>query len=83
MMFQINNPAHYNQAHSTHIFRNAYYLDTESRNTHALQFEPSVPRKNISQTNSSGVSEYGYVISQNAASSTYGPTWPTWQSFGF
>ena len=69
MMFQINNPAHYNQAHSTHIFRNAYYLDTESRNTHALQFEPSVP-----QTNSSGATEYGHVISQNAASSRYGPT---------
>ena len=69
MMFQINNPAHYNQAHSTHIFRNAYYLDTESRNTHALQFEPSVP-----QINSSGATEYGYVISQNAASSRYGPT---------
>lgn len=69
MMFQINNPAHYNQAHFTHIFRNAYYLDTESRNTHALQFEPSVP-----QINSSGATESGYVISQNAASSRYGPT---------
>ena len=25
MMLQINNPVHYNQAHSTQIFRNAYY----------------------------------------------------------
>ena len=30
MILQINNLVHYNQAHSTHIFRNAYYQDRES-----------------------------------------------------
>ena len=30
MMLQINNLVHYNEAHSTQIFRNAYYQDRES-----------------------------------------------------
>ena len=84
MMLQINNLVHYNQAHSTQIFRIAYYQDRESsllnRNTYAPQFEPSVPQSNKSETSSSGASEYVHVNSQKLASPTYDPTWHTYQS---
>ena len=73
MMLQVNNLVHYNQAHSTQIFRIAYYQDRESsllnRNTYAPQFEPSVPQSNKSETSSSGASEYIHGNSQNSASS--------------
>ena len=84
MILQINNLVHYNQAHSTQIFRIAYYQDRESsllnRNTYAPQFEPSVPQSNKSETSSSGASEYVHVNSQKLASPTYDPTWHTYQS---
>ena len=48
MILQINNLVHYNQAHSTQIFRKAYYQDRESsvfrRNNYVPQFEPSAPQ---------------------------------------
>ena len=82
MMLQINNPVHYNQDHSTQIFRNAYYQDRESSlfntDTYALKFELSVPQSNKSETSSSRASEYVHVNSQNSASPTFDPTWPTY-----
>ena len=87
MMLQINNPVHYNQAHSTQILRDAYYQGRESSlfniNTYAPKFEPSISQSNKSKTSSSGASEYVHVNSQNAASPTYDPTWPTYQSPDF
>ena len=86
IMLQIINPVHFNQAHSTQIFRNVYYQDRESslfnRNTYAPQFEPSA-QSNKSETSSSGANEYIHVNSHNSASPTYNPTWPTYQLSDF
>ena len=66
MMLQINNPVHYNQAHSTQMFRNAYYQDREgnlfNRSTYAPQFEPTVPQLNESETSSSGLENMSMLI---------------------
>ena len=87
MMLQIKNPAHFNQAYSTEIFRNVYYQDRESSlfntNTYAPQFEPSVPQSNKSETSSSRASEYVHVNSQNSVYPTYEPIWTTYQSPDF
>ena len=91
IMLEINSPVHYNQDHSTQIFRNAYYQHTErrlfNRNTYAppspAPFEPSEPPSNKSETSSSGASQYVLVNSQNSVFPTYDPTWPTYQSSDF